>query len=120
MNPRQFEHKSKDFTAQEYHEQVNWGHEHINHAVNYGVMLFWLARPVIRTAEHAYAQTTRFELGEAMAKHIQMGNKVVVGLEEGFGNEKYIRQTLEQKSPNINIMNSLHETVAKAHELLWI
>lgn len=93
-----------------YEKQVDWETHYLNRAARAGAIMFWLAAQVEETPGRAYAQTTRFELGEWKARHQQSGVKLIVGIEEGFGNERYIRRRLGQDCPNIPILSSLKET----------
>jgi hypothetical protein len=43
---------------------------------------------------------------------------MVVGIEEGFGNERYIRRRLSQDTPGIPISNSLEQMTTDAFNLL--
>ena len=83
-----------------------------------GIVAFWLANQTIETPGRSYAQTTRFELAEWKMRHEYEGAKLAVGIEEGFGNERYIRRRLTQDAPGIPISNSLEQLMADAVELL--
>ena len=113
--PLKFEGK---FSGRMYEEQVRWEHEYLRRAGERGVVLFWLAREAEHRCDRAYAQTTRFELGEACVLHATRGYKVVVGIEEGFSNARYIRMTLGAKYPNIPLADTLEETCFLAVNLL--
>jgi hypothetical protein len=63
------------------------------------VIMFWLAGETNHAYDRAYAQTTRFELGEAVTRHRLEKIRVVVGIEKGFTNEKYIRHTILKRHP---------------------
>lgn len=99
-----------------YERQVDWETHFLNRAAKYGAVMFWLARQAeeIKEAEEefprAYAQTSRFELGEWKVRHERDWSKLIVGIEEGFGNESYIRRRLNQDCPVVPILSSLRET----------
>jgi hypothetical protein len=114
-SPRYEGKKHKD---EEYYDQVKWEHYHLQEAAKNGVTLFWMAKEVKHVCDRAYAQTSRFELGEAMAMHVWQGIKMVVGMEEGFSNARYLRYTISQKAPGIPLCETLEETCARALELL--
>jgi hypothetical protein len=97
----------REFTEGLYNEQVDWEHFHLERAGQDGVVLFWLAREVVHHCDRAYAQTTRFELAEAVTLHRCKGTKVVVGIEEGFTGARYLRRTLTRKAPGIPVGSSL-------------
>lgn len=105
-----------------YEKQVDWETEYLRRAAKLGVMMFWLAlQNNLSDADErgfyrAYAQTSRFELGEAKMKHQLNGAKLVVGIEPGFGNDRYIRRRLSQDCPDVPILNTLGETCRVAVE----
>ncbi|MBI4854122.1 MAG: hypothetical protein HY819_20185 [Acidobacteria bacterium] len=72
--------------------------------------MFWLAKEITHTCDRAYAQTTRFELGEWKARYDQGKIKLVLGIEEGFSNSRYIRRRFSQDCPSVKICSSLEET----------
>src|SRR5215475_9004104 len=53
----------------DYGKQVDWETHHLRRAAKNGVILFWLAREVEPVPARAYAQTSRFELGEWKMRH---------------------------------------------------
>lgn len=79
--------------------------------------MFWLAAQSEETPGRAYAQTSRFELGEWKVKHELSGVKLVVGVEDGIGNERYIRRRFGQDSPNVPLLGSLSDTCEATVEL---
>jgi len=102
----------------DYAAQVEWEHHHLDCAAAHGVILFWLPREAIHRCDRAYAQTTRFELGEAVTRQRWQGIKVVVGIEAGFSNERYLRQTIASKAPAIPLCDTLPQTCDAALRLL--
>lgn len=113
-SPRRLTRSRGEFDAAMYHEQVTWEHRHLEIAATNGVILFWLAREAEHRCDRAYAQTTRLELGIALGWHQFRGSRVVVGIEEGFSNARYIRHTLKSKYPGIPLLGDLKETCAAA------
>ena len=106
-----------DFAEKDYHAQVEWEHHYLDYAARHGVTLFWLANAVEHIPGRPYAQTTRFELGEAVARHYLSGINVVVGIEKGFSNERYLRKTIMAKAPDIPILDSLEEICRASVEM---
>ena len=105
-----------DFYPQEKpHAQIDWETYHLNKAGTKGVVLFWLAKGVEHYCNRAFAQTSRFELGEWKEKHLTQNSKLVVGIEDGFSGKGYIEYRLIES--DILIQNSLVETCKKAIEL---
>jgi hypothetical protein len=101
-----------------YEKQVDWETHHLNLAAKNGVILFWLAKEDKVVPGRAYAQTSRFELGEWKARS-QLGlAKLVVGIEDGFSNSRYIRRRLMQDCPSVPVSESLEETCTNAVKLI--
>jgi len=73
---------------------------------------------VEETPGRAYAQTSRFELGEWKARYERSGIKLAIGIEKGFGNERYIRRRLGQDCPDLPVFSSLNETCSAAVGLI--
>ncbi len=103
-----------EFAEDEYMKQVNWEHEHLAMAAMRGVTLFWLAAEAEHVPGRSYAQTTRFELGEAVTAHRYGGTSVVVGIEKGFTNARYLRFTIGKKAPSIPLCDTLEDTCRQA------
>lgn len=117
-NPRRDIPDGGDFTEDMYNEQVDWETLHLRHAGAYGVVLFWLAREARHLCHRAYAQTTRFELAEWKERHCRDGAKLVVGIEQGFTNEYYIRRRMTQDCPDVPMPDTLEETCRLGIRLL--
>ena len=101
-----------------YEKQVDWETHFLNRAAKNGAVMFWLAKMAEETPGRAYAQTSRFELGEWKMHHQQEKTTLVVGIEDGFGNARYIRRRLEQDCPDVPILESLEETCQKTIALM--
>ncbi len=97
-----------------YNEQVDWETYYLRRAAKQGVVLFWLAKEFRHTCDRAYAQTTRFELGEWKVRHERDGTKLVVGIEQGFTNAKYIKRRLSQDCKDVPLCSTLEETCKSA------
>ncbi len=107
--------KSKEFV---YNKQVDWETHYLNEAAKNGVIIFYLANEAKKIEGRAYAQTTRFELGEWKAKSELLGTKLVIGIEEDFTNARYIRRRIKQDCMNAYITDSLEECCQISKELL--
>lgn len=99
-----------EFGKVEYEAQVDWETHYIRKAENSGVVMFWLAKEFEHNCKRAFAQTSRFELGECKIRHERDGSALVIGIEPGFSNERYIRRRTGQDCPEITIYSSLLET----------
>jgi len=100
-----------------YERQVDWETHFLRLAGSTGVVAFWLAGQTEETPGRAYAQTTRFELAEWKMRHEYEGVKLTIGIEEGFGNARYIRRRFAQDAPDVKIVDSLEELSRNAVDL---
>lgn len=110
--------KKGDFSPDMYNEQVDWETFHLRRAGKDGVIMFWLAKEFKHRCDRAYAQTSRFELGEWKVRHERDGVLLAVGIEPGFTNQRYIIRRLSQDCPEVPILNSLEETCKTAVDLI--
>lgn len=85
----------------DFNAQVDWETKYLYEA---DVIMFWLAKPLGETIQNrCYAQTSRFELGEWLTvKIFEPVRKLVMGIEPGFSNERYIKRRAE---------TSFHQTI---------
>lgn len=102
-----------------YEKQVDWETHLLRRAGKAGVVAFWLAKQAVATPGRAYAQTTRFELGEWKLRHEGQGSRITLGIEDGFGNERYIRRRFGQDCPGVKIAETLDEMCRNAVELVY-
>lgn len=107
-----------DFGAEMYNEQVDWETHHLRKAAGNGAIIFWLAKEKSHKCERAYAQTTRFELAEWKVRHERDGVNLVIGIEDGFTNARYIRRRFSQDCPKVKICSTLKETCMAAIGLI--
>lgn len=82
-----------------------------------GVIGFWLTAQTEETPGRAYAQTSRFELAEWKMRHEYEGINLTVGIEEGFGNARYIRHRFTQDCPDVKITDNLTEMCKNSVDL---
>jgi hypothetical protein len=106
----------KDYAEGEfvYERQVDWETHFLRKAGETGVVAFWLAAPDYETPGRAYAQTTRFELAEWKMRHEYEGAKLTIGIENEFGNARYIRRRFSQDCPDVKITDSLEQMCINA------
>ena len=100
-----------------YAKQVDWESHFLKRASDNGVVLFYLANEVEHIPGRAYAQTSRFELGEWVTKHQWWDTKLVIGIENGFSNGRYIKRRLSQDCPNVPVLTTLEATCQAAIDL---
>ena len=97
-----------------YEAQVDWETAMLRRAATDGTVLFWLSHQVQETPGRSYAQTTRFELAEWVTR-AQFGPvNLAIGIDEGFGNARYIRRRLGQDLPEVPVWETLADTCAHA------
>lgn len=101
-----------------YERQVDWETHFLRTAGRTGVVAFWLATQLQETPGRSYAQTTRFELAEWKIHHEYEGVKLTVGIEDGFGNARYIRRRFAQDVPDVRVVDSLDEMCRNAVDLV--
>lgn len=116
-SPRRHGVSTGEFSVDAYNEQVDWETRYLNQAAQNGVVLFWLAKETVHLPQRAYAQTSRFELAEWKEKHRQCGSALVLGIENGFTGNRYIRRRFTQDCPDIPIADSLKATCEAAVNL---
>ena len=95
--------------------QVDWESKFLALA---DVIMFWIPAKESDVAGRDYAQTSRFELAEWMAKtHYNHTRKqVVVGIDDAFFGKSYIVKRLEAE--NVNVYHTYQETLKKVRSLL--
>jgi hypothetical protein len=112
---------AKHSSFAEFEANEIWEQEHIEKAMQHGVLIFWLAGEVVHQYGRAYAQTCRVQLGESLAllyaNHFR-GGRVVIGIDPAFYGKSYIRWKLAARAPQIPICTTLDETIAHAAEAL--
>lgn len=110
-NPR----RSDETWQFQFDIQVDWETHYLDRAHREGVILFWLAKETAHSCERAYAQTTRFELGEWLAKYLAKKYKIVLGIEDGFTGARYIRRRLatDRKLKGIPVFDNLDDACDK-------
>lgn len=97
-----------------YEKQVDWETHFLRLAGKAGVIGFWLAAQSEETPGRAYAQTSRFELGEWKDKN----TKLTLGIEEGFGNAHYIVRRFAQDRPDVKVARTLLAMCRNAVDLI--
>lgn len=109
-NPRREVRMEGEFTDKMYYEQVDWEQYHIKAAHERGVLLFWLDEEEMSKPGRAYAQTTRFELAEAITQTARDDElKLVVGWHHSFSGLRYIKYALKNKAPHVKTAETLFD-----------
>jgi len=65
ISPRRLEEKQEEYSHKKKLEQIAWERYHIEKTWKRGVSMFWFAKESEHIDGRAYAQTSRFELGES-------------------------------------------------------
>lgn len=98
--------------------QIDWESHHLARAAENGVVFFWCPNEETHNCARPYGQTTRFELGEWLARSKHSGSKIVLGVEPGFSNEHYFRRRFARDLPEAPVRDTLEATVRATLELL--
>ena len=101
-----------------YEKQVDWETHFLRKAGRTGVVAFYLATQTEETPGRAYAQTSRFELAEWKMRHEYEKTKLTIGIQDGFGNARYIRRRFSQDCPDIKIADDLDAMCQNAVDLV--
>lgn len=78
-------------------EQVDWETDYLNMS---DAILFWIPEEAEKIEGRDYAQTTRAELGEWLAKSAQCGKKLIIGINPTFPGRQYF---VERATRDYNI-----------------
>lgn len=87
-----------------YTEQVQWETDALRMA---NIVIFWIPKPAEEVGGRSYAQTTRFELGENLAR----GKRIILGAYNEFPGRKYLEFKASKYSNVIDnkVYNSLED-----------
>lgn len=104
-------------------EQWAWERYHLRYVAQHGVSLFWCANEAEHICERGHAQTTRYEMGKQLMRHLTMSGRMVVGFDTKFSGQTYLRDDLLNEArlagaEPLQICTTLRETCEKAVELL--
>ena len=99
LNPRRQEYPVLNF---DYNQQVNWETDALRLA---NIILAWIPEPSEDIHGRSYAQTTRFELGENIAR----GKKIILGAYKDFPGRKYLEYKQKRYSKVDGVYSSLGE-----------
>ena len=117
-SPRALPNEYETFDEAHYRAQVDWETHYLRRAARECVIMFWLAKEKTHIHERAYAQTSRFEIGEWKERHMRDGAKLVVGIEDGFSGARYVRHRFGQDCPEVPVVSSLREACEAAVRLV--
>lgn len=98
-----------------YSNQVDWESKYLAKA---DVIMFWLPNATDDIVGRSYAQTTRFELSEWLAKsnYNRDYSKIVLGIAEGFHGKRYIQKRLE--NTNVPVYDNYEDTIKHVRSLM--
>ena len=93
-------------------EQIEWETDYLKYASENGGILFWLANQNNETPGRTYAQTTRFELGEWIAKHSCDNNiNISIGYDSKFHGIQYIKERILYDKLSISVSKTLEQAI---------
>ena len=92
-----------------YTEQVDWETTAINMA---DILFVWIPEEAEHIEGRDYAQTTRFEVGENLAK----GKKMIIGIHNNFAGRKYFQYKAERYKNVVG--NTVYSTFEECIEAL--
>lgn len=105
LSPRREKYPVENFN---YDGQVEWETNTIRSA---NIVLFWIPEEDMSIAGRSYAQTTRFELGENLAR----GKRIIIGVNDKFPGRRYF----EYKAEKYNVIgNQVFHTLEECIEAL--
>jgi len=116
---RQTVFQAKDFTDEMHAIQVDWETYHLRRAAQEGSILFWLANEKEVVPGRSYAQTSRLELGNWMECARRKEVSLVIGIEDGFSNARYIKRRLSQDAPWVPVVDNLKIACQEAARLAY-
>lgn len=106
LSPRRLKYEENGFN---YSQQVSWETDALRMS---NIVLFWIPKPSEDIPGRSYAQTTRFELGENLAR----GKKVIIGTYKEFPGRKYIEYKAGEYSNAIG--GKVHDSLEECIEVL--
>ena len=103
-NPRTYQQNDNfDISA-----QTEWEYYYLREASFSGCIMFWLAKETKKIPNRGYARTTRFELGEFLAKaEADDDINLRIGIESGFEGEEYIKEKIGLMGYDKTVHNDL-------------
>lgn len=95
-------------------KQVEWETFYLN---NSDIIVFWLPGESEHIPGRDYAQTTRFELGEWLAKSKYQKNKrIIVGVADEIYGKRYFAKRIRDGYPNVYFCDTFDEVKSKLRE----
>lgn len=100
-----FDPRRDDMDGFDYAKQVFWETSHLEKA---RIISFSFVSPSIDVPGRSYAQTSRFELGECLArtKHGNTGQKIVIFVEKDFPGRQYFEYKTTFEYEDIAVLSS--------------
>jgi calcineurin-like phosphoesterase family protein len=93
-----------------YDEQVNW---ETNCLIISDIILFWIPEPIEKIEGRDYAQTTRIEFGEYLAR----GKKIIIGINKNFPGRKYFEYKCKKYKIN-KLHDNLNDCIKEVEEYI--
>jgi hypothetical protein len=108
-----FKTKNDDKISQD--DFIVWEKHFLEKVEKFGVVLFWLSK------EFSLDQISLLllKLGELKTHYEFKEIKIVIGIEQGFVYEDYLKSKLHQDCPDLDIYSSLREVCLQAVKLFY-
>ena len=100
-NPRR-----SNYNGFNLNEQISWETEYLNDS---DILMFWIPKEEEIIEGRVYGQTTRFEIGEWVAKS---RHKIIIGIDDSFPMKKYLKNRLE-KDYGIDVKDTYSEVLTE-------
>jgi len=112
-SPRRAIEANSVFSDIEMSEQIEWADRYMKRAIMVGVVLFWFPRPINIIEQGGYGHTSRIELGRVIEIMKSKDMHIVVGIQDGFVDERSIKKMLSYTNPNMHVFNTLQDVCEK-------
>ena len=97
--------RRESYDSFDYVPQVDWETRMLRRS---NIVIFYIPPEKGHTPGHEYAQTTRTEFGEILAR----GKKVFLGVHNDFPGRKYLEEKLKQYDPEEKVYDNLNDLIS--------
>ena len=101
--------RRENYSNADYYEQITW---ETNYLRMCDIILFWIPEKKVIIKGRDYAQTTRTEFGEYIAR----GKKIIIGIHKNFPGKTYITSKCEQYG--INMHDNLNDCIKEIEQYI--
>lgn len=103
------------------YQRTDWELDHLVYSRENGVALFYFAKPDSHDCNYPYAQTSRVELGMMLGHNAHSSGNIVIGIEQGFPGEEYIRYLVSSGRVRLgkgSICNTLQQSCRSVIDII--